>query len=206
MIAQNKLKVILEIIVGPMFAGKTEELIRRLVQGRFAKKRMLVLRPSRDKREKRNVFQLIAANENLQDYKDIFCETFGSADDLIRLVKTHKPQILAIDEAQFIQESWIVEVIKELQRLDSANNYGIEDLKIIISGLDMDFNGNQFNQMPILLAIADRVMKMSAICIVCGNDDASMTYRIPGISQEKILVGDKDTYEVRCRACHKLPN
>lgn len=190
----------LEVITGPMFSGKTEELIRRLTRAAIADMKILVVTPKRDSRSVRNISDLIKKCERLRKYQKIFMLTVsfrGELEDALNHYALHGNtfDILAFDETQFFG-GWLPEAVFELWASD-------QNLRIIASGLDMDFTGKWFEPMPKLLAMADEALKLTAICDKCKGL-ANLTYRKPGGSQDQIVVGDKDLYEARCRRCHQL--
>lgn len=179
-----------EVICGPMFAGKTEELIRRTTRMEFAKKNFLVFKPVIDQRYSMN--EVVSHSKykkkaiNISDPKDIY--NYLSLDT----------QAVVIDEVQFFDEK-MIDVISDLA------NHG---LRVICAGLDLDFKGQPFGIIPSLLAIAERITKLSAICVCCGAE-ATRTQRIINgkeayIDDPIVLVGAKESYEARCRKCHKV--
>lgn len=179
----------IEVICGCMFAGKTEELIRRLKRLEYAKKSYLLFKPKIDNRysEKEVV------SHNLTKKNSILIE---NANDLVKSLPDILPYAIAIDEVQFFGED-MIPVIQDLA------NRGV---RVIVAGLDTDFRAEPFGIMPTLLALAEDVTKLHAICQCCGNL-ASRTQRlINGLparySDPIILVGAKEQYEARCRHCH----
>ncbi|MDP3792348.1 MAG: thymidine kinase [bacterium] len=193
----------LDVITGSMFCGKTEELIRRLNRAIHANKKVLVIKPQVDTRAKREI--AARRKKRKEDTSFEACEKFeahpvNSFADIRDLVHKFNPDILAIDETQFFLESWIVDCIKELLDMKEGS-----DFSIIVSGLDTDYLQKPFGQMPNLMAIADTVTKLSAICFKCKKE-AVLTYRKPGSPTEQVVVGDFEMYEARCRSCHKLPD
>ena len=190
----------LEVFTGPMFSGKSEELIRRLNRATYAEQNILVIKPRVDTRNESKI-----ASRKKKDKKDVKFEEYSSfpaheistSKELIELVSQHKPDVLAIDEAQFFQE-WLLELIDNL--LDEKENTGF---KIIVSGLDMDAWGKPFGIMPQLMAKANEVTKFTAVCFHCKKSDANLTYKKNG-SREQIEVGNFQIYEARCRKCHRL--
>lgn len=182
----------IEVITGPMFAGKTEELLRRIKRLEYAKRNIIVFKPSIDVRyESGHVVSHdhnMTRSINIQDAKEIL--------DYV----THDTQVVAIDEIQFLDDE-AVEICEYLA------NKGI---RVIVSGLDRDFRGEPFSFMPKLLSLAEYVTKLTAICVKCQSP-ATRTQRIINGKPAKyddpiILVGEKDSYEARCRACHHVPN
>ena len=179
----------IEVICGCMFAGKTEELIRRLKRLEYAKKSYLLFKPKIDNRysEKEVV------SHNLTKKNSILIE---NANDLVKSLPDTLPYAIAIDEVQFFGE----DMIPVIQDLASRG------VRVIVAGLDTDFRAEPFGIMPTLLALAEDVTKLHAICQCCGNL-ASRTQRlINGLparySDPIILVGAKEQYEARCRHCH----
>lgn len=170
----------IEVICGSMFSGKTEELLRRLKRAEFAKLKIISFKPKVDVRygSKKIVSH---------DKKSIESVSIESPSEMLRLGKGF--DVIAIDEAQFFDIS-LVEVCSQL-----ANN----GIRIIIAGLDMDFLGNPFGPIPNLLAVAEHVTKVHAICVNCG-DMANYSHRK---SSEKNLVkiGEKKDYTPLCRCC-----
>ncbi|MDQ1332185.1 MAG: thymidine kinase [Bacteroidota bacterium] len=170
----------LEVITGSMFSGKTEELIRRLRRAQFAGLKVEIFKPSLDTRfsETRVVSH---------DDKSIVSTPVDNASAILLL--TGDVSVVGIDEAQFFDSS-IVDVCSRL-----ADN----GIRVIVAGLDMDFMGNPFGPMPALLAIAEFVTKVHAICMRCGN---LAQYSFRKSEEEQIVVlGEKDKYEPLCRTC-----
>ncbi len=178
----------IEVICGPMYAGKTEELIRRITRMDYAKRKYLVFKPHIDKRY--SVTEI--SSHNLRKI-DAICidnakEIYNYMDDSI--------QAVVIDEVQFFNYDMI----------DVCNDLASKGLRVICAGLDLDFKGAPFGIMPQLLAYAEKVTKLTAICVCCG-EEATRTQRIidghPAYDDEAIvLVGAKESYEARCRKCH----
>jgi thymidine kinase len=171
----------IEVVCGPMFSGKTEELIRRVKRAQIARQKVQIFKPVIDDRyHKTNVVshssQAIEATP-VSDAIDILQKVYDST------------RIVAIDEVQFFDET-IIKVISKLAR---------RGIRVICAGLDQDFRGEPFGPMPQLLCIADDVMKVHAICTVCGVP-ASKTYRKPSTNKDQVLVGETDLYEARCRS------
>lgn len=170
----------LEVICGPMFSGKTEELIRRIVKAEYTKKKTIVFKPEIDTRY---------SNNHIQSHngKKIKCVNIKNMQDCFKYVD--KTDIFAFDEAQFFNKD-IIEICKKLL---------LEDKRIIIAGLDRDSNGKPFGQMPNILAHADYITKLNAVCVKCG-DIATFSYRTSN-KKEQILLGEKEEYEARCIVC-----
>jgi thymidine kinase len=180
-----------ELICGSMFSGKTEELIRRVRRAEIARQRIQVFKPKLDDRY--SVTQ-VASHDGLHFEAEVI-ET--AREILIRL----RPEttVVAVDEAQFLD--W---TIADVVRLLADRG-----LRVIVTGLDLDFRGEPFGPMPLLLAEAELVDKLHAICVVCGAP-ASRTQRLingqpANYHDPVILVGANEMYEARCRDCHKVP-
>lgn len=171
----------IEVICGPMFSGKTEELIKRLDKIKYAKKSFIVFKPVIDTRSK----EQIVSRHN----KAIPAIEISNADEILEyLANTDKNyKVIAIDEVQFMDKD-IVKVVKALAK---------QGHHVILAGLDKNFKAEPFGSMPELLAIADNVQKLIALCNVCGAP-ATFTYRISKNNDSEVLVGDSDTYEARC--------
>jgi len=171
----------IEVITGSMFSGKTEELIRRLRRAQFAGLRVEIFKPSLDNRysETRVVSH---------DDKSIISTPVDNASAILLLAGD--VNVVGIDEAQFFDNS-IVEVCNTL-----ADN----GIRLVIAGLDMDFMGKPFGPMPALLAIAEYVTKVHAICMRCGNL-AQYSFRKSG-DEQVVLLGEKNLYEPLCRNCY----
>ena len=171
----------IEVICGSMFSGKTEELIRRLKRARIARQRVEIYKPAIDTRY---------SEEDVvsHDANTIASTPVDSARSI--LLMASEAQVVGIDEAQFFDDS-LVEVCNEL-----ANN----GKRVIIAGLDMDFKGIPFGPMPQLMAIAEDVTKVHAICVKCGNL-ARVSHRIVK-DEQRVLLGEQDEYEPLCRHCY----
>lgn len=172
----------IEVICGSMFSGKTEELIRRIKRAMIAQQEVKIFKPALDNRY--DEVKIVSHNQNA-----ICSIPVKQAADILEKVGTCK--VVAIDEAQFLDDA-LTEVCLQL-----ADN----GCRVIVSGLDMDYLGNPFGQMPNLMAVADYVTKLHAICMRCG-EVAMYSFRLD-VSPEKILLGEKDKYEARCRKCFK---
>jgi thymidine kinase len=176
----------IEVITGSMFSGKTEELIRRIRRAVIAKQKVQVFKPIIDDRyDKTNIVS------HLQVTVEAIPVT--TSQGILQLVHEDS-QVIAIDEAQFFDGDlvWVVDKLAE------------RDIRVIIAGLDQDFQGLPFGPMPDLMAIAEEVTKVRAICSVCGKD-ASRTQRITS-GRGQVQVGGSEAYEARCRACHRPPD
>lgn len=181
----------LEVITGPMFCGKTDELLRRLRRAIIAKQKIQVFKPGFDIRYSNEKVTSHAGNE----YDAFPIENTSEIPAILRDDVT----LVAIDEAQFFEK----EIISVVQGLVD------QGIRVIVGGLDMDFRGEPFGQMPILLAQAEVVDKLQAICMVCG-EDATRTQRLvdgePAYYEDPIIiVGASEMYEARCRIHHQVP-
>lgn len=170
----------IEVICGSMFSGKTEELIRRLRRAIIANQRVEIFKPATDTRYSET--EIVSHNQN-----SISSTAVTSSQQILLLAGA--VDVVGIDEAQFF-DAEIVEVVRIL-----ANR----GLRVIVAGLDMDFRGEPFGAMPKLLATAEFITKVHAICQQCGSI-ANHSFRISA-SQEQVLLGEKDSYEPRCRNC-----
>lgn len=169
----------IEVIVGGMFSGKTEELIRRLRRAEFARQKIQVFKPSIDNRY--SATEVCSHNQ-----KTISSLPIQKAHDIWNHLRSDT-QVVGIDEGQFF-DSELVHIVQALA------NKGI---RVIIAGLDTDWQARPFEPMPSLMAIAESVTKQHAVCVVCGSA-ASRTQRTAPI-QEQVAVGAHDIYEARCR-------
>ncbi len=181
----------IEVICGSMFSGKTEELIRRVRRAQIARQNVQVFKPAIDIRYAVDKI----SSHNGMVFK---AEVVERAEEILERVEPDT-QVVAIDEVQFFD--WgIADVV------DTLADRGI---RVICAGLDLDFRGEPFGPMPLLMAKAERVDKLHAICVVCGNE-ASRTQRIidgqpARYDDPVIMVGAEEVYEARCRACHEVP-
>lgn len=176
----------IEVVCGSMFSGKTEELLRRVKRAMIARQKVQVFKPIIDNRYSPDHVQSHDANR-------IPSRPVERARDILKYVDDNT-RVVGIDEAQFFDDA-IVDVSQKL---------AYRGVQVIIAGLDMDFRGQPFGAMPKLLAIAEDVTKLSAVCVICGNL-ASRTQRIAGplgADASRIAVGAKEMYEARCRFCH----
>jgi thymidine kinase len=177
---QSERKGQIEVICGSMFSGKTEELIRRLNRARLAKLKVEIFKPSLDKRY--HDTDVVSHNET-----SIRSSPVNFAGDILLL--SGDCDVVGVDEAQFFDED-IVRIVQIL-----AN----QGKRIILAGLDMDFEGKPFGPMPSLMAISEYVTKVHAICMKCG-DLATFSFRLSE-EKEKVVLGEKESYEARCRKC-----
>ncbi|WP_049784841.1 thymidine kinase [Anaerolinea sp.] len=181
----------IEVITGSMFSGKTDELIRRLRRARIARQKVQVFKPIIDDRYSVEKVTSHAGNE-FEAYPISRSEEIWQKLD-------PEASVVAIDEAQFFDEG-IVGVVQALAS---------KGVRVIVAGLDMDFRGEPFGVMPVLMAIAERVDKLQAICMVCG-EPASRTQRLVNgkpakYSDPVVIVGASELYEARCRQHHEVP-
>ena len=176
----------IEVVVGPMFSGKSEELIRRLKRARIARQRVACFKPDIDLRYHRTAI----ASHSSQTHDAV---TVANVAEMRRDLYQQMPEIevIGIDEAQFLDDS-VVQLAGELVHLGK---------RVLIAGLDTTFTGEPFGPIPALMAIADEVTKLSAVCMVCGAL-AVHTQRL-GASRELVVVGAAGVYEARCRNCFR---
>ena len=182
-----------EVVSGVMFSGKSEELLRRVRRALIARRRVQVFKSHLDDRY--GGVQTISSHDGTQ----IAAVPVNTSLQVSEQVKGDT-QVVAIDEAQFLDEG-IVGVV------DGLANRGI---RVIVAGTDMDFRGQPFGPIPVLLAIAEKVDKLHAICVVCG-DVATRNQRLvdgrPAPAEgPTIQVGGSESYEARCRRCHEVPS
>jgi thymidine kinase len=198
----------LEVIVGPMFSGKTELLISRLHRVLYAKKRLRIIKPARDTRTAGYIAARAVNPDGTTEITDkLSALMVHGPEDFAKITSGDDYDVLAVDEAQFfpldepLKDSlgWFGRAVRDLLRARHASN-----LRIIVAGLDMDFAENPFGPIPGLLAMADQVDKLTGVCMVCGSDAGYISHRIiPGEAQ--LVVGDAGEYQVRCRACYEPP-
>jgi len=173
----------IEVICGSMFSGKTEELMRRLKRARIARLSVGIFSPKADTRYSEN--SLVSHNAN-----SIPSMPVSKASSI--LLPGSQVQVVGIDEAQFFDD--------ELPEI--CNTLANKGVRVIIAGLDMDFQGQPFGPMPALMAIAESVTKLHAVCVKCGNP-ALYSYRLAP-EDGQILLGEKESYEPRCRICYNI--
>jgi thymidine kinase len=173
-----------EVIAGSMFSGKTEELIRLLRRAKYARQAIQVFKPRIDTRysedhvasHDRSLFPSIVIDRAVDIYRHLLPET----------------QVVGIDEGQFFDDDLV----------DVANDLAARGLRLIVAGLDTDWRGEPFAPMPALMAIAESVTKLHAVCVVCGQTASRTQRKIR--NNDAILVGDHLSYEARCRSCFDL--
>jgi thymidine kinase len=171
----------IEVICGSMFSGKTEELIRRLKRARIANLKVEIFKPSMDIRYHEQ--NIVSHNETT-----ILSTPIDNSQTILLLAG--EVDVIGIDEAQFFDD----------QLPEVCNQLAFRGVRVIVAGLDMDYLARPFGQMPNLLAQAEYITKLHAICVKCGNI-ANHSYRKKGGSGQ-IVLGEKDLYEPRCRHCY----
>jgi thymidine kinase len=175
----------IEVVCGPMFSGKSEELIRRLRRAEIARQRVQIFKPGIDQRY---------AQDHIVSHSELKIQSEGVKDwQELETKLDWRTEVIGIDEAQFLGDG-IVDLVVRLADLGK---------RIIIAGLDTDYLGRPFHPMPELLAVADDITKYLAICMQCGNP-AKHTQRLVA-SEELVVVGAAGMYEARCRRCFE-PN
>lgn len=175
----------IEVICGSMFSGKTEELIRRLKRVKIANLKAEIFKPAFDVRY--DEVKIVSHDEN-----KILSTPIDNSQTILLLAQD--VDVVGIDEAQFFDDQ--ITVVCEALAL--------RGMRVIVAGLDMDYQGKPFGQMPNLLAVADYITKLHAICVVCGNI-ANVSYRKIKTGGQ-VLLGEKNIYEPRCRVCAALKN
>lgn len=175
----------IEVICGSMFSGKTEELIRRLRRAKIANQKVHIFKPHIDTRYDEE--KIVSHNSNYIDSTPI-----QSSKQLLELVGD--AEVVGIDEAQFF----------DMDLPHVCEKLALQKVRVIIAGLDMDFKGNPFGPMPHLLAVAEYLTKVHAICQHCGNL-ATHSYR-KSLEGATVLLGEKEAYEPRCRTCYNMGN
>jgi thymidine kinase len=181
----------IEAVVGPMYSGKSEELIRRLKRAKIAKQNVVAFKHSIDDRY---------CTENVVSHNGMKIEAINISDpECIYKYIDNNTEVIGIDEVQFFDNK-VIEVIKDLAD---------RGMRVIVAGLDMDFRGEPFGPTPGIMAIAEFVDKLSAICMVCGNPAHRTQRLINGeparYSEPIVLVGAMESYEARCRLHHEVP-
>lgn len=172
----------IEVVCGSMFSGKTEELIRRMKRAKYARQRLIIFKPVIDKRYSDD--DVVSHDRNA-----IPSTPVATAEEILNLAT--EVDVVGIDEAQFFDDS-LVEV---------CNTLASRGVRIIIAGLDLDYQGKPFGPMPALLAIADDVLKVHAICMRCGSL-AYVSHRKVDVDGQ-VMIGEKQEYEPLCRECYR---
>ena len=175
----------IEVICGSMFSGKTEELIRRMRRARIAHQKAAIFKPAIDVRYSRD--EVVSHDAN-----SIPSTPIQSARELLLIHE--EINVIGIDEAQFFDDD-LPKVCEQL---------ALKGVRVIVAGLDMDFRGQPFGPMPALLAMAEYIGKVHAICNHCGNL-ATHSYRLSP-DEQTVLLGEKQEYEARCRVCYSMGN
>lgn len=170
----------IEVVCGSMFSGKTEELIRRLRRAKIARQRVEIFKPALDNRYADDA--VVSHDENA-----IPSQVVHASEQILLLAGD--ANVVGIDEAQFFG----------LELLDVCDRLAREGKRIIVAGLDQDYLGNPFEPVPQLMSIAEHVTKLHAVCVRCGAP-ANHSQRIVS-SADRVLVGEKEAYEPRCRQC-----
>ena len=175
----------IEVISGSMFSGKTEELLRRLRRALIARQRVAIYKPVTDNRYH---------TERIVSHDDNSIPSISVDHSEAILHNAIDVRVIGIDEAQFFDDK-LPEVCERL---------ALRGIRVIVSGLDMDFRGQPFGPMPALLAMSEYVTKLHAICAHCGSL-ATHSYRLSD-DDSTVLIGEKDAYEPRCRICYQMGN
>lgn len=175
----------IEVICGSMFSGKTEELIRRLRRASYAGQQVAVFKPVID--ERYDTEQIVSHDAN-----SLISTPIAQARQMLNIGED--VSVVGVDEAQFFDQ----ELVRICEMLAGRG------VRVIVAGLDMDYQGIPFGPMPDLLAVAEYITKVHAICPHCGNL-ATHSYRLSE-ETEKVVLGEKDKYEPRCRACFQMGN
>jgi thymidine kinase len=170
----------IEVICGSMFSGKTEELIRRLRRARIAKQRVGIFKPISDTRHHQD--KIISHDENS-------IPSISVSGALALRVGAESMDVIGIDEAQFFDD----------QLSEVCVTLALKGVRVIVAGLDMDYLGNPFGQIPVLLSQAEYITKLHAICVHCGNI-ANYSYR-KTVNAAQFMLGNANEYEPRCRIC-----
>jgi thymidine kinase len=171
----------IEVVCGSMFSGKTEELIRRINRARIANLKVEIYKPAIDTRYHET--EVVSHNSNA-------VASMPVTSSLNILLMSQDADVVGIDETQFFDEE-IVYVCETLAQ---------RGVRVIVAGLDMDYLGKPFGPMPALMSIAEYVTKVNAICMVCG-DLATHSFRKTSENSNQVMLGEKETYEARCRSC-----
>lgn len=180
----------IELIVGCMFSGKSEEMIRRVKRAIIANQKVIVFKPAIDKRYDKDK---VVSHNGIK----IEAVVVENPEQIYNMSKDY--DVVAIDEAQFFDEK-LIEVVEKLAE---------ENKRVIIAGLDQDFRGEPFSIMPYLMAIADSIDKLHAICVICGavatKSQRLIENKPAPYDSPTIVVGAMETYQPRCRKCYQKP-
>jgi thymidine kinase len=182
----------IEVVVGCMFSGKSEELIRRLKRAQIARQKVIALKSSLDDRYG---LETIASHSGVR----LESALVSSSSDVLRIVEEKQTEVVGIDEVQWF-DSGIIDIAEYLAG---------RGVRVVLAGLDQDFRGEPFGPMPELLALAEEVTKLTAVCMVCGRP-ATRTQRIVNgrparYDDPVVMVGAAESYEARCREHHVVP-
>jgi thymidine kinase len=182
----------IEVVVGCMFSGKSEELIRRLKRAQIARQKVIALKSSLDDRYG---LETIASHSGVR----LESALVSSSSDVLRIVEEKQMEVVGIDEVQWF-DSGIIDIAEYLAG---------KGVRVVLAGLDQDFRGEPFGPMPQLLALAEEVTKLTAVCMVCGRP-ATRTQRIVNgrparYDDPVVMVGAAESYEARCREHHVVP-
>ena len=175
----------IEVICGSMFSGKTEELIRRLKRAKFANQKVEIFKPKVDTRY--DEVKVVSHDANA-----IMATPIESSAKILEF--TEGVNVIGIDEAQFF----------DMNLTNVCQKLAMKGIRVVVAGLDMDFRGEPFGPIPNLLAVSEYITKVHAICSHCGNL-ATHSYRKVTDNQQ-VMLGEKDTYEPRCRTCYSMGN
>jgi thymidine kinase len=182
----------IEVIAGVMFSGKSEELIRRVRRAVIARKRVQVFKSHLD--ERYAGLYSVSSHDGLT----VEAEPVDSAEQVMRALRPDT-EVVAVDEVQFLDDG-IVEV---------ADGFANRGIRVILAGTDVDFRGLPFGAMPTLMSVAEVVDKLHAICVICGGPASRNQRLINGEpapwDSPTIMVGGRESYEARCRHCHRVP-
>lgn len=186
-VLESKGKLI--VITGPMFSGKTEELLRQLHLAQYAQKKTIFFTSSEE------TYDLNKSSNNLQPSNEIVANPISKSNQIYKYLKNKtEAKTIFIDKLHFFDKK-VVEILPKLAK---------KGYRVVAAGLDQDFKGEAFKQVAVLLALADKVIKLTSICRVCHRK-ATMTQRTLGLAfttDPIVLIGNKDIYEARCRSCH----
>ncbi|MGH7657119.1 MAG: thymidine kinase [Gemmatimonadales bacterium] len=182
----------IEVIAGVMFSGKSEELIRRIRRAVIARRRVQVFKSHLDGRYG-GLFTVAS-----HDGTEVEASPVDSSAEIFRLLHPDT-EIIAIDEVQFLDEGIV----------DAVTEFADRGARVVVAGTDTDFRGEPFGSIGALMAVAERVDKLNAICVICGDPACRNQRLIDGRparwDSPTIMVGGRETYEARCRHCHRVP-
>ena len=172
----------IEVVCGSMFSGKTEELIRRLKRARIARQHVAIFKPSLDLRFSED--EVVSHDENVLSSTPV-----DTASQIVLLAGD--ADVVGVDEAQFF----------DIELVDVCQTLARQGKRVIVAGLDQDYLGRPFEPVPQLMAVAEYVTKLHAVCVVCGSP-ANHSQRLTS-ANDRVMIGARDTYEPRCRACFR---